>query len=391
MNSNSKIDSLFTASGCLNNRTIQRYLSGELSDIEKSRVAEHISECAFCSDAIEGAQLIESEKFSGDIVDINNKISQKLNNKKSLTLKKRKKILHLSYISAAASIIIILSVFFYVDSLPSKKQLAIADKKELNDTVLNKAETISLAKIEKEPPITKQIKEAPKSAATKMANENKDINPLQKANKVVEKLNIVENDIEIEDDNIYDDIEKEEEQEVVADIHKETKDEKGQDKIITQTYAVTSSEIAAGVPKTSQRSKTRFADVEKKSNQKSEDISLESFELEEESAEQEVFFVVEEMPKFKGKGLDEFKKYIQKNLRYPVSASENGISGKVYVSFVINEKGKVKDVKIVRSVCASLDKEAMRVVKESPKWTPGKQQGKAIKVGFTIPIDFNPN
>lgn len=117
-------------------------------------------------------------------------------------------------------------------------------------------------------------------------------------------------------------------------------------------------------------------------------VEIVEFESDEEEAEQEVFFVVEDMPTFQGKDKDYFRTYIQKNLRYPTIAAENGISGRVYVQFVVNKRGEVTNVRVVRGVDPSLDKEAVRVIKSSPKWGAGKQRGQAVSVGFTFPIVF---
>ncbi len=108
------------------------------------------------------------------------------------------------------------------------------------------------------------------------------------------------------------------------------------------------------------------------------------------SGESEVFVVVENMPSFPGGNV---QKWISKNVKYPVLAMENGIQGKVFVQFVIERDGSITDVKVVRGVDSSLDKEplakeAIRVVKAMPKWTPGKQRGKAVRVSFTLPINF---
>jgi len=109
----------------------------------------------------------------------------------------------------------------------------------------------------------------------------------------------------------------------------------------------------------------------------------------EEIEEEEVFYIVEDMPTFNGgKPATEFRKYIAQNLQYPEIAAENGVSGRVIVQFAVDKTGKVVDARIVRSVDSALDKEAVRVVMSSPKWTPGKQRGKAVKVLFTFPINF---
>ena len=115
---------------------------------------------------------------------------------------------------------------------------------------------------------------------------------------------------------------------------------------------------------------------------------VEFAEQEEEVDEQEIFLVVEDMPTFQGQEKDAFRIYIQQNLKYPVIAQENGISGRVYVSFVVDRDGSVTNVQVVRGVDPSLDKEAVRVVKSSPKWSPGKQRGRSVRVSFTFPIVF---
>jgi protein TonB len=117
-------------------------------------------------------------------------------------------------------------------------------------------------------------------------------------------------------------------------------------------------------------------------------IEIMEFAEEEEVAEEEVFFIVEDMPSFQGKGQEGFREWIAQNLRYPEIAAENGISGRVYVQFAVNSKGEVVDAVVVRGVDPALDKEAVRVVMSSPKWEPGKQRGKPVKVQFTFPINF---
>jgi len=109
--------------------------------------------------------------------------------------------------------------------------------------------------------------------------------------------------------------------------------------------------------------------------------------VEEEVVETQVFFIVEEMPEFPGGDLA-LRKYIAQSIKYPVIAQENGIQGKVYVNFVVNEKGQVTQARIARGVDKSLDKEALRVVNNLPRWKPGKQSGKPVKVSYTVPINF---
>ena len=110
--------------------------------------------------------------------------------------------------------------------------------------------------------------------------------------------------------------------------------------------------------------------------------------VEEEEEEEVVFVVVEDMPVFPG-GQDKLYKYLAENIKYPIIAQENGIQGRVICQFVVNKDGSIVDVEVVRSGGdPSLDKEAVRVIKSMPKWTPGKQRGKPVRVKHTVPVNF---
>jgi protein TonB len=107
----------------------------------------------------------------------------------------------------------------------------------------------------------------------------------------------------------------------------------------------------------------------------------------EEGDEGEVFEIVEQNPSFPG-GTEALMKWLSKNLKYPASAQENSIQGRVLVQFVVNKDGSIVEPKVLRSVDPALDKEALRVVSAMPKWQPGKQRGKTVRVRFTLPVTF---
>ena len=100
-----------------------------------------------------------------------------------------------------------------------------------------------------------------------------------------------------------------------------------------------------------------------------------------------VFDVVEEMPSFPG-GQGALMAFLNSNIKYPVVAQENGVQGRVIVGFVVERDGSITDVKVMRSVDPSLDREAQRVIKAMPKWKPGKQNGSAVRVKYTVPVVF---
>ena len=113
-------------------------------------------------------------------------------------------------------------------------------------------------------------------------------------------------------------------------------------------------------------------------------------EVQEEVVEEEAipFQLVEEKPKFQGGDANAFSAWVAKNLNYPEIAKENGVQGRVMLQFTVNPNGSVSDVKVLRGIDPSLDKEAVRVVSSSPKWTPGRQRDRAVKVTYTFPVIF---
>lgn len=103
--------------------------------------------------------------------------------------------------------------------------------------------------------------------------------------------------------------------------------------------------------------------------------------------ENKIFTVVEQMPMYPG-GDAALMQYLSSNIHYPAVAAENGVQGRVVVGFVVEKDGSITDVNVMRSVDPSLDREAMRVVKSMPRWTPGKQNGSAVRVKYQVPVTF---
>jgi len=97
---------------------------------------------------------------------------------------------------------------------------------------------------------------------------------------------------------------------------------------------------------------------------------------------------IENQPAFPG-GMEAFIKYLRKNLRYPSSAVENDVAGRVYVNFIVEKDGKLTDIKVVKGIGFGCDEEAIRVLKRSPDWSPGEQNGRKVRVMYTLPIVFS--
>lgn len=106
-----------------------------------------------------------------------------------------------------------------------------------------------------------------------------------------------------------------------------------------------------------------------------------------EEVTEEIFVVVEDQPLFPG-GNAAMMKFLSDNIKYPVIAQENNIQGRVICNFVVERDGSITDVQVVRGVDPSLDREAVRVIQQMPRWKPGKQRGQAVRVRFTLPVVF---
>ena len=128
-------------------------------------------------------------------------------------------------------------------------------------------------------------------------------------------------------------------------------------------------------------------DVEADQDTEMEEYVPLQVEDEESAEEQQIFIVVESMPEFPG-GEPALHRYLGENIKYPQMAKESGIQGRVFVTFVVERDGSVTDVKVLRGIGGGCDEEAVRVVKGMPKWSPGKQRGKPVRVQFNLPVKF---
>ena len=103
--------------------------------------------------------------------------------------------------------------------------------------------------------------------------------------------------------------------------------------------------------------------------------------------EEPIFTVVEQQPEFPG-GTTEMYRYLAKNIKYPSAASRANVSGRVFMTFVVNTDGSIQDVQVMKGLGFGCDEEATRVVKSMPKWKPGRQSGRPVRVKFNLPINF---
>ncbi len=355
--------------GCLTGEDLRRYISGNASREEMDRMNGHMKDCAFCREALEGyAAFGNPEKFSIEVDDLKERIWQDVQARnKILNLAKRR-----SYIllAAAASVLLLAGLFsvirFYPDIRKNFQEAPMAEN--------NKPMTGTDRKV----PATENIQPAatrngsvPLQNAKRSGNGN-----TAKADKIKKPVQAVQ---EI---RVHQAVEKNAPSSLAN----------AQDTVVEQSdEQVAENKPAAGIP-VSPSSDARL---------KSESFSMRKMTISGNSRQMnihtsmkpgeekpDVFFVVKDMPKFRGKGMDEFEKYIQDNIKYPDEARKKGIEGTVQVSFVVDTDGWLSDVKVLHSLDSLLDAEALRVVKSSPVWKAGKENGQAVKVQLSVPVRF---
>jgi protein TonB len=342
--------------GCVPQNTLIAYLNSSLSSVEMNAVERHLSGCPMCSDELEGLELLgDSQSISSITNSLNSRIdSQIANSNKSFWVSPTFRV--------AASIILLFAItgliYFTATLNPSSNILSenLSDNEEFS------------------------IDEEYYSDSTSTNQPKAETLPKRKKERVIV--------YDIEDDFLFEMYEVDSPAQVnqkkddVLILADEAKTAGAQPKKMSSPPAAKTIEIINIAEDNVNVSKERLsADMA---------VSILSYVNEEKEIfeEDEIFTIVEEMPTFSGGDSSNFREYISKNLKYPQSASENGIQGRVFVGFVVERDGSVSNVKIIRGVDPQLDKEAVRVIQSSPKWNPGKQRGIPVRVTFTFPVVF---
>jgi TonB family protein len=356
MQATNNISKLFSVSGCISPKGIQQYIAGELTVAEKELVDLHLSTCELCADAVSGyQQRNDPEKVTHAIIDINRQLHQRF---LRIHTRNSRELAFVSVFSTAATVILLTGLFYLMKQRELYRERLMAyslqDSVAISDRTIGQPEIYMDESANVNKAAGSGIHTEIMSSKAKEAN----IGHISKQEKV-EKYHIAFTDEFREEHKIID-------SEPLVDTMI----------IAAQTNPESDISVVAYAAKSSAR--------EKNDNYK----TLPAEKNADYSVSAEVSNVVEEMPGFMGGDINKFREYIQQKIRYPVKAAEAGIEGQVVVSFIINEKGKLINPKIVRHLDPLLDKEALRVISSSPTWTPGVQSGKAVSVQLTMPVVF---
>jgi len=351
------------------------YLESGLSDIEEQKVIKHLADCELCKDALEGLELMSDKtKLEDMVAEINQNLRESLKEKppgKTISLSTK-----VYYSGAAASIVILIGLLFYFNKPFGSEMLDMSTAQEL--------------KVEKRQIPPKPITSERINDTIQLIEDHQNIQQEQNKQENV-KITVNEKIKEVNNTNS-----KNEPYKVPLDKMRSV------DSSIDQFEIAIRDQIEI---KTSERERI-YIDIA--SNQPIEyylaeiivpDIQLiEALTEEEQSGsihrgdnvlqEQMHFFtVVELMPEFPG-GFPAMTKYLSKNLKFPKAAKKANIQGRVNVSFIIEEDGRVSNVRIINGIGGGCDEEAMRVILSMPAWDPAIQNGQPVKVLFNLPVKF---
>jgi TonB family protein len=357
---------IFEPSGCISREAFEAFLRDELAPDVRVTAEEHIASCEFCSDASEGFSSIGLPQASVamEIVDRSFKKKYLESPKKS-----SRRITWFS-IAAAASVLLLTGLFFMLRDNHPKTQLAEntvpqkekAFEPEAPDNKLEKPEKKNAPILSENQDNKKRTHAEASKSPKRMLNESPALQPpapsLEQESSDSPSVN-------------PDEVSKEQED-------KKTTNKASDDNNLSSRTAIPSS-TSAGKAKRSYSYNNESAD-------KSAD---EEVTLKKESKDDKAFVVVDENASFQGGDINKFSQYIVERLVIPDSLAHTDISDKVIVQFVIDQKGKMNDIKIIRSMHPVLDKEIVKIVKNGPRWTPAKINNKNVKQQFTLPITFH--
>jgi protein TonB len=359
MTENSNIPHLFDRSGNLTLDTMARYLKGELTPAEKTLVEKHLESSAFDREALEGLSGMQDSEMTSDVASLQAMIHKKARDRRALRSRKVK-----YYWAAAAGLLAVLSIttvlLFTFRNTIQPEQLALANQDTLIPEEIAPIDLPAGRDTLRALPDEEEINEKaiPEEDNT-LLDDDEEAELDEKASRppVTMQINMVEDDIE---------------------VHDEFAIESRQTEVPPVIGGVAAKDEAGGLAGGKERRANYTIQAEQ---------VMKMPEEEEYDEENQLFMVVESMPEFPG-GEKALQEYLKDNLQYPESAKEAGIQGRVFVTFVVESDGTIRDVKVLRGIGGGCDEEAVRVVKEMPEWKPGMQRGKPVRVQYNLPIKF---
>jgi TonB family protein len=369
MEEHDKIQDLFTPSGCLSFDGLERYIERKLDDGEQKLADLHINSCELCSDAVKGYQKQSSPASAvSGVNDLNRMLSQRF---LTVHIRKKKERSLVSVFSIAATLILVIGLFFLLKQREMYTRKTISEVR--HDSVMVPGKQTLQPFIVPERETSPSPVRAPLIQRKERSKKPEYAGPLSMDKKDMrEKIETV-----IRDEVVIAGVEAEinQPEEIVVEIMTDSI-------TVSVTKAKKANRASPSAASVLAGKKSTGAGYEAVS---AGQVALKSDNMQEEA----VYSRVDVMPLFMEGDISRFLQYIRDNLVYPSEAIGAGIEGKVMIHFVVNELGKITDTRVIHSCDSLLDAEAIRVVESSPLWKAGVQDGKPVKVSYTVPIVFS--
>ncbi len=363
------IKDLFTPSGCLSSRGLTLYIEGGLDAKEKKLAELHIAGCELCADAVSGyREHGRPERIMPHVHDLNRQLHQRFLKIHRKTGKKERSMV--SLFSVAATVILLAGIF-----------LLLKQREMMTDKTLAQAVPDSAAGPEEkstrpaEQPQAEYSSPAVKKPAVMKEKKTDERIPAGTSTQVKEEELLLIEPAEADAEAIMDIAELPESAEALPEILTDSV-------VIHGSKALKTARAASPATTGTRAEQSAYAKSKAVLTGQDEAGPVEAHET-------EAFLMVEEMPSFLNGDVNRFLQYIQENIVYPAAAAEAGIEGRVVLSFIIDETGRLTDARIIRSAEPRIDAEALRAVTSSPLWKPGMQGGHPVKVSYTVPVIFS--
>jgi len=421
MSESIKHNDLFTTSGCLTTDALKRYSSDQLTNLQKVEVDGHLASCEMCSDALDGIQhLSDPQKLDKIVLEINENLKSALAQKQSKKETIQNKFF---YITAAASIIILIGFYFYLqDSFnPESGSQSISQVVEMEEKSIPQMPKGKVQ--ESDPPVeptiqtNNQVQTVRKETTNEVSAKTAKVERIELAQ--AEQLVVEEEDIayvaplktlrtpeSIPESLAMKEIELDDEETIEAEKYNAVDIASTQPLeyyiggivVYDNSNAIVSNGLS-GKASSSEKMNVTPQVVASKSikgkgnrrqeNAMSQEESKSSLDINEQN-ENHFFSLGNEVPQFPG-GYEALIIFLNTNLKYPKEAREQGLQGQLVISFIVGENGEISSATIVHGIGGGCDKEAIRVIKSMPAWQPALKDEKPIRVLFNMPITFRLN
>jgi TonB family protein len=398
---------IFNPTDCIPEQTMFDYIDNKLSAKERHAVEKHLLDCEFCSDALEGLELVKDRERIGII-------NQKINEYIAATTSR--KVVNINYrtiVAVAAGLALLIGSVFYFNQFTSDKSMDVADLKEQpSEPMPIAAEEITADSITPAGNQTETKEDAAQPLAEKQARKSEGKNTPPALNETnltttspaagaVTPITIPEQIVNNNNKTIIageqskksDEFKKEEKEALANEGYSAPAPAPSR---MAEDFATKEKEKIAGSAKplspTARTKKQKSAapayDTDAPKATESDDrdlLSIQSNSSDKNIEKDSVYLFADEMPMFPG-GNAEMLKFISANLKYPKPYTESNLSGTVFVQLIVNKEGKITEPKIIKSLNPDMDAEVIRVIKKMPGWKPGKYQGKTVSVRYNLPV-----